>query len=215
MLVLRLAISLFIGSSCFLAFCSGCPACVVFWSYSSFISWRGSVAKTRARPPARRAGLARCWASFPPLVADAYASATSLVHSVPPFGGARRCRGSRYARHIGCRYAPVFCRLPRPSASAGVSRILGSCGAVALRAHKCGYPPPLRRMMLYFRHFAGAHAARTPLYLFPVGGAAPVNPCPRSARGGAVFFIVLAAGADRPQIGRKPPRPHQPPSRPL
>ena len=26
-----------------------------------------------------------------------------------------------------------------------------------------------------------------------IGGAAPVNPCPRSARGGAVFFIVVGA----------------------
>ncbi|MBQ5923695.1 MAG: hypothetical protein IIW91_10235, partial [Alistipes sp.] len=28
-----------------------------------------------------------------------------------------------------------------------------------------------------------------------IGGAAPVNPCPRSARGGAVFFMVLLACA--------------------
>ena len=37
--------------------------------------------------------------------------------------------------------------------------------------------------------------------MFPVGGFAPVNPQPRSARGGAVFFMVVlmfmgsAAGA--------------------
>lgn len=30
-------------------------------------------------------------------------------------------------------------------------------------------------------------------YSEAVGGAAPVNPCPRSARGGAVFFMVLLA----------------------
>lgn len=30
-------------------------------------------------------------------------------------------------------------------------------------------------------------------YSCGVGGAAPVNPCPRSARGGAVFFMVLLA----------------------
>lgn len=35
------------------------------------------------------------------------------------------------------------------------------------------------------------HPITLQYYTVAVGGAAPVNPCPRNARGGAVFFIVL------------------------
>ena len=37
-----------------------------------------------------------------------------------------------------------------------------------------------------------------------VGGAAPVDPCPRSARGGAVFFMVLWAPPSlRPAVAQE------------
>lgn len=49
-----------------------------------------------------------------------------------------------------------------------------------LKAH--AHPPPL--MVVGSFYLTGG-----------IGGAAPVNPCPRNARGGAVFFMVLLACA--------------------
>lgn len=70
----------------------------------------------------------------------------ALVRSVPPIGGARRCRASRYARHIGSRYAPVFCRLAHRFAAVGVSQINAIFGAVAQNRIIIWEPSPTRRV---------------------------------------------------------------------
>ena len=96
-------------------------------------------------------------------------------------------RRSRYARHIGSGLRPPFL-------SAGAL----FCGSFVLWF-------PLSRRLARFAHnpkdpnarpipsfCGGACRPHPPLYYYrrAVGGAAPVNPCPRNARGGAVFFMV-------------------------
>ena len=101
-------------------------------------------------------------------------------------------RRSRYARHIGIGLRPPFL----------------SAGALFCESFKLLFP--LSRRLARFANnlkastarrmhsfYGGACRPHPPLYYYrrAVGGAAPVDPCPRNARGGAVFFMVLAAGA--------------------
>lgn len=121
-----------------------------------------------------------------------------------PFG-----RGVRFPSGLSLRSAQrlvaslLFCRLARGvagqvcmgfpllAASQGLPHaalprlpaVKSPFGGGACRPH-----PPLLRQRIY--------------YTIGIGGAAPVNPCPRSARGGAVFFIVVWACAQIAQNGR-------------
>lgn len=96
-------------------------------------------------------------------------------------------RRSRYARHMGIGLRPPFL----------------SAGALFCESFKLLFP--LSRKLARFANNLKASNARRmhsfcggacrphpPLYYYrrAVGGAAPVNPCPRNARGGAVFFMV-------------------------
>ena len=119
---------------------------------------------------------------------------------------ARACRRSLFVRHSGVGLRPRFL-------SAG-ARCCGGRGFPIFAILRCGCPdyrvksgslPCFPESLFPRRPFLSAGAL-----IIGIGGAAPVNPCPRSARGGAVFFIVVAAGADRPRIGRNQPSP--PPS---
>lgn len=57
------------------------------------------------------------------------------------------------------------------------------------RLKALAHPPPLVWWVYYYQ----IQKRKDDFYDYTVavGGAAPVNPCPRNARGGAVFFIVL------------------------
>lgn len=103
----------------------------------------------------------------------------------PPFGP--RLRRSPFGRHIGSGLRRLFSRLPR-----GVAHPY--CKGFPLSAACQGLPLAIGlRMLAGYRPFGGGSCRPHPPQPNTIGGAAPVNPCPRSARGGAVFFMVSCA----------------------
>lgn len=96
-------------------------------------------------------------------------------------------RRSRFARHIGIGLRPSFL-----SAGALFCAFIVLLFPLSRRLARFANNPMsanARRMHSFCR---GSCRPHPPLcyYRRAVGGATPVNPCPRNARGGAVFFIV-------------------------
>lgn len=106
-----------------------------------------------------------CFSASPPcprLRPGAVVVAVGLVGLLRPVccrarRGARGCSRSRFARHSGCRFAPLFFRLPLC-----VARIPHDCFPSLAASRGL---PIIRdaRPLAGFTHLAGAHAARTPL----------------------------------------------------
>ena len=117
-------------------FCSGRGAFGVL-CFSPLLSVAPLRRKNGARPPSRgaQAGAVSVLVPSAPLV---------LVHSVPPYGGARGYRPSPCGRHSGSRFAPFFFGWRDVRSSAGVFQIKPCCGAVALAGLIIWNPSPAR-----------------------------------------------------------------------
>lgn len=157
-------------------------------SWDSIIVLRHDTLGASVRLPGAGSKLPRPW--LLPSALPAPGTRALAGRPVPPRAtrhAAGYARRSRYARHIGSGLRPPFL-------SAGAL----FCGPFVLWF-------PLSRRLARFAHNPKAPNARPipsfcggacrpnpPLYYYrrAVGGAAPVNPCPRNARGGAVFFMV-------------------------
>ena len=134
-----------------------------------------------------------CFSASPPcprLRPGAVVVAVGLVGLLRPVccrarHAARGCSRSRYARHSGCRFAPLFFRLAHCFEHSSSYCFPSRAGLRGLPIIRC------LRMLAGSRPFAGAHAARTPLYITTVGlsGALPpLTPARGRPRGGVFLF---------------------------